>query len=499
MEKVEKTNFRITSSRYHAVASRKDLLRRDNDSYMIDDQPAAHWRLLDDDADYDWMSPDAQHPAEIPAWRLMEKSLMMADEHVIREQAVSAPLDRFEVAASKIGAPLNKDCQFRGYRNYRASSVLQRAFEDYAEEDEEEECDSRYNLSSLRQVTETLDAALYTFTKSYEAKELREKEAQEVADKRRADDRKVLEREVREAHSLQLIDAAVALEDLSDAEAALKGGCCGQCCACDERDNGQSCPCFCFGTCLEEETPVVPQQSFEESACDQTGTTSLAVASQNVQNELDLALAMMQKRLGGNKPFVGHDGTEFVPKGADTKPADPIVLVETAEDKAKRDLRQQRAEEFDRKTRDAGLRALGETGEECDDPFGCSSAQLQEDINDEAIDRILAATDEEEEACRDYCCQRLGAPETQSRHYPAHGDSHRCLRTIGPSLHSNDNFRVESDYLADARARLDQNRQRRRLVESAGVIGRTLDARECLAKARTLREAVSSELRRRAT
>ena len=64
---------------------------------------------------------------------------------------------------------------------------------------------------TLSQISETLDAALYTFTKSYQAKEAAEKAAQEEIEKQRGLERAEIEKEIRAKHSLELMEAAIAL------------------------------------------------------------------------------------------------------------------------------------------------------------------------------------------------------------------------------------------------------------------------------------------------
>lgn len=503
------------------VTSRTQWRLCDETSSARQQRPAEDY--FDDDARLAWTAPDVVHPAEVPAWRLMEESLgpeLARPARTCFTEALSTPweeasLDSFERLAARTDAPLCGQSTAAAARRALEADYRRSFARDVVDEANEE------TTLTLTQVTETLDAALYTFTKSYQAKEQREKEAQAAVEKQRTDERLQIEKEVREAHSLMVLDGAVALEDVESAR--VDRPCCSRCCSCD---GARSCPCFCFGHSTETEQQPLSEPDERPPEHD---SKSLADATQIVTHELDLALAMMQKRLG--KPFVGYEGVELVAKPPDAKPTDPVAAtVETEDEKEKRieeEKRKKQVEEFERRTRDAELRAAAIVAERArefddlgtprtDDDWLAAADQVVADdrardldlATDEAIDRHLLARDAAAYA-------DAGAPlrppfDDTPRPIPRFQPSDLLLPdeiaflnkgrlsrppTLQPSRsHDNPAARPPTDPLAMAQTRLDHNRHRRRLLEAKGILDHTLDAREALAQARSLRQALSGEL-----
>ena len=193
---------------------------------------------------------------------------------------------------------------------------------------------------TLSQISETLDAALYTFTKSYQAKEAAEKAAQEEIEKQRGLERAEIEKEIRAKHSLELMEAAIAL---GECDMKVEG----------REEGGRRLPgtykrhapvsWMARSRCLppEERLPQrrrlpLPARAARESpvpaprryagheppstraARRQRPTGSLNDVSQGIGAELDLALGLMQKRLGAE---------QMVAKDGDVKPdAKPKVM-----------------------------------------------------------------------------------------------------------------------------------------------------------------------------
>lgn len=427
-----------------------------------------------------WSLPPAQ--TEVPAWRLMRDSLRRrppaeatwpdrtpadtswgwreADDSQWPAPEDDAPLDAFEAAAARLDAPLD-----RSGTNYE--SIIDMARRRLAESvADEANCEVPFQERpemTLSRVAETLDAALYTFTKSYQAKEQREKEAQDAIDKERADDRKALEKEVREAHTLRLIEAAAAFEDIADAKVGL---CCGD--DCDSRYAKY--PHFCDEPKAAD--PFATQEDFVATEPPHENLPSLSDASQSVQTELDLTLAMMQKRLGAgqnDKPFVGHDKTDLVvlvPKPPDAKPTDVMKIIEeTPEAKEQREREEKRAaadKEFERRTEDAELRASRYMAEQAAAFGELGSPATDVDLHfatDEAIDRHLAT---------EHCIMAR-----QHLH---------CEDEPGPPV------------ITPARDAFESSLHDRRIqLESTGF-HRASNARTRLAEARKMREAMTNEL-----
>lgn len=509
-----------------------------------------HWQLSDgiaevEDDHHAWTLPEVQHPAEVPAWVRMEEPLRddgtQSHEWPFVEPTFQAasfgvsqsipfdsgPLDEFEFAASRVGAPLRggKTCESL------ASSICRKLAVDYREAcDKLDESENvKVDVFSLRQVTESLDAALYTFIKAYQAKEQREKDLQEEAEKIRAEERRQLEKQVREEHSIRMIEAAAAVADVaSEVPVSKTVGwcCCKECCTC-EKSQQQACPCFCYGSSdrlvVSAAAPEVVEQAIVSPAgVNQNQASSLTDATQNLQHQLDLALAMMQKRLGGDKPFISFNSIEFVPKPPDAQPNDPVVVhADSEEEKAKRAQEEKRAKEvddFERKTRDAELRAataIAERAREFDQlgtPLTDGSMDFHNEYDistNEAIDRILS------DNTRDAGSRKFS---TTVGHANPQGDlillpdeeaflGRPSLAQTQPCAGPSDSYLLNnstntfhrsnpiSDRIIDAQTRLNHNRQCRRIAQAKGILDRSLDARECLDRARALRVAVSGELR----
>lgn len=263
----------------------------------------------------------------------------------------------------------------------------------------------RGGTPTLSQITENLDAALYAFTKTYQAKEAREKSEQGRIDKAREEERAQLEREVRAEHSLRLLESATAFEEI-EAKAV-------RCCA----DCGCH-PCDCGGEYGHSSFEELPLRSSRFAAAPAAPRfrgvppeCSLADCSRGVQAELDLALGLMQKRLGC-AVMVASDGP--------TKAADPVEADPGVETEAERDARENKEKRekndaiFERKLDEAEKRvtrrqeaagAPDDLGSECSacEFFPCGAPEFVDaerrgpdyDLEtDEAIDRFLAVRDD---------------------------------------------------------------------------------------------------------
>ena len=292
---------------------------------------------------------------------------------------------------------------------------------------------------TLSQISETLDAALYTFTKSYQAKEAAEQAAQDAIEKQRGLERAEIEKEIRAKHSLELMEAAIAL---GECDAQLEGG--------RREDDAYLGPIRDMRRSLDGEEPLPParraatlndavfhyppaqhqhqhqhqpqlfhndvrlpmhqQQRLLDSRLppapgprESRPTCSLAETSQGIGAELDLALGLMQKRLGA-VTIVAADG--------ETKPDDRPAILEDPEfrgnkpDEAeKKRLMAQEISEFEKRVDEAEKEStlrrealVDDLGSDCsseprDEPGDLSlgGARAHRFETEEAIDRFLAA------------------------------------------------------------------------------------------------------------
>ena len=277
---------------------------------------------------------------------------------------------------------------------------------------------------TLSQISETLDAALYTFTKSYQAKEAAEKAAQEEIEKQRGLERAEIEKEIRAKHSLELMEAAIAL---GECDAKIEG----------ERreddaylgpirdmrrslDGEEPLPparraatlndsVFHYPPSQPQKVPFLPLGAMQDTSLpppvprvEQRPTGSLNDVSQGIGAELDLALGLMQKRLGAEQ-MVAKDG-DVKPDAKPKVMEDPESKGELDEDEKKRLMRKE-IEEFEKRVDDAEKAAtarreaqVDDLGSDCsseprDEPgdLGLGGARAHRFETEESIDRFLAA------------------------------------------------------------------------------------------------------------
>jgi hypothetical protein len=277
---------------------------------------------------------------------------------------------------------------------------------------------------TLSQISETLDAALYTFTKSYQAKEAAEKAAQEEIEKQRGLERAEIEKEIRAKHSLELMEAAIALgecdmkvegerrEDdaylgpIRDMRRSLDG---------EEplpparRAATLNDSVFHYPPAQPAKVPFLPLGAMQDTSLpppvprvEQRPTGSLNDVSQGIGAELDLALGLMQKRLGAEQ-MVAKDG-DVKPDAKPKVMEDPESKGELDEDEKKRLMRKE-IEEFEKRVDDAEKAAtarreaqVDDLGSDCsseprDEPgdLGLGGARAHRFETEESIDRFLAA------------------------------------------------------------------------------------------------------------
>mmetsp|Transcript_6664 Transcript_6664/g.18692 ORF Transcript_6664/g.18692 Transcript_6664/m.18692 type:complete len:658 (-) Transcript_6664:23-1996(-) len=277
---------------------------------------------------------------------------------------------------------------------------------------------------TLSQISETLDAALYTFTKSYQAKEAAEKAAQEEIEKQRGLERAEIEKEIRAKHSLELMEAAIAL---GECDSKIEG---------ERRDDDaylgpirdmrrsldgeEPLPparraatlndsVFHYPPSQPQKVPFLPLGAMGDTSLpppvprvEQRPTGSLNDVSQGIGAELDLALGLMQKRLGAEQ-MVAKDG-DVKPDAKPKVMEDPESKGELDEDEKKRLMRKE-IEEFEKRVDDAEKAAtarreqqVDDLGSDCsseprDEPgdLGLGGARAHRFETEESIDRFLAA------------------------------------------------------------------------------------------------------------
>jgi hypothetical protein len=276
---------------------------------------------------------------------------------------------------------------------------------------------------TLSQISETLDAALYTFTKSYQAKEAAEKAAQEEIEKQRGLERAEIEKEIRAKHSLELMEAAIALGEcdmkiegerkdddaylgpIRDMRRSLDG---------EEplpparRAATLNDAVFHYPPAQPAKVPFLPLGAMQDTSLPppvpqrHEPTGSLNDVSQGIGAELDLALGLMQKRLGAEQ-MVAKDG-DIKPDAKPKVMEDPESKGELDEDEKKRLMRKE-IEEFEKRVDDAEKAAtarreqqVDDLGSDCsseprDEPgdLGLGGARAHRFETEESIDRFLAA------------------------------------------------------------------------------------------------------------
>ncbi|KAJ1448377.1 hypothetical protein M885DRAFT_539339 [Pelagophyceae sp. CCMP2097] len=235
--------------------------------------------------------------------------------------------------------------------------------------------------ATAAQVAENLDAALYCFAQSYRAKEAREKEAEDLIAKERAEQRLQVEREVREEHALRLIDAEEAFLAIEDLRTT---------CDCTGRRTCRAC-----APQYDQAGPSYDQARLEEPRQRKIGDygrdygdynaqpspqgACLRDVSRNITCELDLTLALMQKRLGLEPgAFVAPP-----PPVADEAAADRLALERREASEREFEVRMQLQEAEAAHAADV-LRALDAAGE-APDARGCGETlelETQKQIDD---------------------------------------------------------------------------------------------------------------------
>ena len=209
------------------------------------------------------------------------------------------PLDDFERAASRTRLrtmdPLlqsTRDRLITSRRQQRSSSGLRRRNESYDDTrrlsgDDDDDFEEQ-TMPELFQIVERLDAAMYTFTRSYQAKAQLEKEAQDRLDKEKAEEYRLMEMDVRNAHTIKMIDMATAYED-----AAMKAS------DVDDKSrktNWLDAPGQQYSTSLPSQLLSGGGNNVGQPSAD-PGILDL---STEVGRNLDVTLALMQKRLGSD-------------------------------------------------------------------------------------------------------------------------------------------------------------------------------------------------------